>query len=617
MFVSVIRNNTDQWQEAVYVFPLPDEAAVDHLTMRIGERIIVGEIKERKEARRIYEKAKQEGKKASLLSQERPNIFTMAVANIAPGEEVEVEIEYQDVVRVDGDVFSLRFPMVVGTRYIPGNPLPVQEEAGSEVSFKESGWSQNTDQVRDASRITPPVSSGVAKLNPVRLMVELAAGFPVANVESLYHGVAVREVRDKVQEIRFTGEVVADRDFVLEWTAEKQQTPHAALFTETRGDENYLLLMLSPPVANIPARRSPRELVFILDTSGSMAGSSIVQAKKALVLAISRLNERDRFNVIEFNSKARRFFSAAAVADSEHRKQAIAFVGSLTAEGGTEISPALNLALDGRTDHSRIRQIVFLTDGCVGNEAQLLTQIRKDLGNSRLFTVGIGSAPNSYFMTRAAAMGRGSFTYVAKLDEVQKKMEKLFLKLEHPAVTDIRLTDGDGGGAVIHPDPLPDLYQGEVLTVALRIPENVKSIQVSGQRAGAVWQERIGLTTAATRPGIATLWARKQIRTLMDSLSAGADKEDVRQKVLDIALTHHLVSRYTSLVAVEQQSSRPGTEKLQQSALKTNMPKGWQANKIFGGTARTATPAALHILLGLFLLLLSFLMIGRAKGQRG
>ena len=184
-------------------------------------------------------------------------------------------------------------------------------------------------------------------------------------------------------------------------------------------------------------------------------------------------------------------------------------------------------------------------------------------------------------------------------------------------MTDIRLTDGDGGGAVIHPDPLPDLYQGEVLTVALRIPENVKSIQVSGQRAGAVWQERIGVTTAATRPGIATLWARKQIRTLMDSLSAGADKEEVRQKVLDIALTHHLVSRYTSLVAVEQQSSRPGTEKLQQSALKTNMPKGWQANKIFAGTARTATPAALHILLGLLLLLLSFLMLGRAKGQRG
>ncbi len=608
-------NDTDQWQEAIYVFPLPDEAAVDQLTMHIGERVIVGDIKEKREARRTYEQAKRDGKKSSLLSQERPNIFTVAVANIGPGEEVEVEIAYQDVVRLDGDVFSLRFPMVVGTRYIPGCPLPEERETGTGLSFTGTGWSQETDQVEDASRITPPVNSGTQKLNPVRLMVELAAGFPVAEIESLYHGVSVREVREKVHEIRFTGEVAADRDFVLEWTAEKQQTPHAALFSESRDKENYLLLMLTPPEAALHGEVPPRELVFILDTSGSMAGSSIVQAQKALVLAISRLHKQDRFNVIEFNSKARRLFPAAVAADSEHRKRAIGFVESLTANGGTEIAPALQLALDGRTDHDRIRQIVFLTDGCVGNEAQLLAQIHAGLGSSRLFTVGIGSAPNSYFMNRAAAMGRGSFTYIAKVDEVQEKMEKLFVKLEYPAVTDIRITDGDGSGAAVHPDPLPDLYQGEVLSVALRVPENIKSVQVSGRKAGGLWQERVGLTTAAVRPGIATLWARRRIRSLMDTLNGGADKEDVRQKVLEIALPHHLVSRYTSLVAVEQQVSRPEREKLQQSALKSNLPKGWQKNKIFGGTARTATPAAMHILLGLFLLLLSFLLSGRAKGQ--
>ena len=610
-------NSTDQWQEAIYVFPLPDESAVDRLRMRIGERIIEGEIKEKQEAKKVYEQAKKQGRKASLLSQERPNIFTMAVANIAPGEEIEVEIELQQVVGLTGTVFSLRFPMVVAPRYIPGLPVKGDGEQG-EVQFSGSGWSFDSDQVADASRITPPVAMDrEKKLNTLRLMVELAAGFSVARVESLYHGITVSDEREGTQLIRFDGTVLADRDFVLEWEAHKQDRPRAALFAESRGQEKYLLLMLTPPAGNNGDEPLPRELIFVLDTSGSMAGPSIAQARQALVLSISRLDPGDRFNVIEFNSHASKLFSRPEMADESHRKQAIHFVNELEADGGTEIAPALKMALDGREDHERIRQVIFLTDGSVGNEQQLLSMIATRLGDSRLFTVGIGSAPNSYFMSRAATMGRGSFTYIGKTSEVQEKMMGLFQKLEHPALTDISVRSAGGQAMELYPDPIPDLYQGEPLLVSVKIPEENELLHISGHRGTTVWQESINTDNMVGRPGIAALWARKKIRSLMESLSLEGTGKEVREKVLATALEYHLVSKYTSLVAVEKQISRPGDKDLTQSALKTNMPSGWQANKIFAGTAKTATPAQLRILMGMILLLTALLLIWRNRSIAG
>jgi Ca-activated chloride channel homolog len=604
-------NGTDQWQEAIYVFPLPDESAVDQLRMKIGERIIEGELKEKEEAKKVYEQAKKEGKKASLLAQQRPNIFTMAVANIAPGEEIEVEIEFQQVVALSDGVFSLRFPMVVGPRYIPGTPLMQEREQGA-LQFSGTGWAMDTDQVPDASRITPPVAmDGAEDLNPVRLMVELAAGFSVARVESLYHGITVDGEQGGVKLIRFDGTVQADRDFVLEWEADKRDRPQAALFSENRGSDAYLLMMLTPPARDLTRNSSPRELVFVLDTSGSMAGPSIVQAREALILAISRLTEHDRFNVIEFNSNARKLFDLAQTGDAEHRKQAIRFVSSLKANGGTEIAKALDLALDGRKDHQRIRQVMFLTDGSVGNEKELLGMIGSRLGDSRLFTVGIGSAPNSYFMSRAAVMGRGSYTYIGKTSEVQQKMMQLFQKLEHPAITDIMVETGTGQPLQYYPNPIPDLYAGEPLVVALKIPKGIgeEVLQISGRLGENVWQEQVNVQKLAERPGIATLWARKKIRSLMDSLALGESEEHVRNKVLSTALSHHLVSRYTSLVAVEKQVARPLGEELHKAALKNNLPQGWQAQKIFGGTAQTATPAQLRMVMGLVLLLAASLLL--------
>jgi Ca-activated chloride channel family protein len=452
------------------------------------------------------------------------------------------------------------------------------------------------------------VGPGEKSVNPVTLHVNLAAGMEIFRIDSLYHGIASKKNEDNSLDIRFTGEVRADRDFVLEWEPEKAQVPTVTLFSEQRGDERYMLLMVMPPEQE-QQESLAREVVFILDTSGSMGGESIRQAKAALLMAVERMRPQDRFNVIEFNSRARALFRDSKAGSRENVEQAVAFIDQLEADGGTEIRKALELALDGKQKHERIRQVVFLTDGSVSNEEELFTLIHNQLGDSRLFTVGIGSAPNSYFMTRAATLGRGSYTFIGKLEEVREKMTSLFAMLEQPAVTNLQLSGADG--FEILPAPLPDLYQGEPLAVVMKGRGRADKLLLSGVQGGLKpWRAAIDTAAFADRPGIAVLWARKKIKILMDSLASGADAQQVEQKVTELALINHLVSRYTSLVAVEEKISRPGDSddpnaSLRKHKMKTNLPAGWVHDKVFAGGADTATSAALLLCIGLFLLSLS------------
>ena len=604
------KNDSNNWVEALYVFPLPDESAVDHMQMQIGDRIIVGEVQEKKEARKTYEAAKKAGKKTSLLSQQRPNIFTTAVANIAPNETVTVQIEYQQVVKRQNNIFSLRFPMVVGPRYQPGAcSLPGPTTISTTDERSGIAGSPLPENIAYEETIFPPVITPAKKpLNPVSLHVDLAAGMDLSRVDSLYHGIISKKKTDNIIDIRFTGEVKADRDFVLEWEPEKSQVPVVTLFSEQKGSDNYMLLMVMPPQQQ---RQEPlaRETVFILDTSGSMGGESIRQAKKALLMAVARMRPEDRFNVIEFNSVTSSLFSANRPGSPDNLQKAYSFIDQLEARGGTEIKPALEQALDGRHDHERIRQVVFLTDACVSNEEELFTLISNRLGDSRLFTVGIGSAPNSYFMTRASAMGRGSYTFIGKLEEVREKMTALFAMLEQPAITDLALS----GGEIVEslPSPLPDLYQGEPLIAVLKGRGTMQNLQLSGLKAGRIpWQVNVDTAEFTSRPGIGVLWARKKIRILMDSLAAGADPEKVKKEITELALQNHLVSRYTSLVAVEQKISRPGNTPLHKNKQKTNLPAGWQYNKVFAGNAATATPATMFLLMGLGLFVIAGMLAG-------
>jgi len=598
------KNIGGEWVEGIYVFPLPEEAAVDRMRLRIGERIIEGEIKEKAEARRTYEKAKREGKRASLLRQERPNIFTTAVANIGPGEEVVVEIEYQQNLHYDQGQFRIRFPLVVAPRYIPGTPVLQDEIKG----FQTTGWAKDTDQVPDASKITPPVvDPSHGKINQVSIQVDLNAGFPLAQVISSYHKMDSSEDEHGVRHLTLhDGQVPADRDFELVWQPTTGNAPQAALFQEGWSGEDYALIMVMPP-AKTTSSRIPREVVFVIDTSGSMHGQSIDQARAALQLALKRLHPGDRFNVVQFNSYTDALFRTAVPVTPDNINKAQNYVGGLHAEGGTEMLSALQLALRDKSPEGMLRQVIFLTDGSVGNEEQLFSTIQKQLGNSRLFTVGIGSAPNSFFMTRAAQFGRGTFTYIGKVDEVKQKMAQLFSKLESPVLRDISVNLKDSDKVEIWPKRIPDLYLGEPLLLAIRMEQPLAELNLTGMLDGQSWSRKIGLKGGASSKGVHLLWARRKIADLMDQKARGKDEGEVRKAVLDLALTHKLVSKYTSLVAVDKTPARPLKQPLQKKQIPTNLPNGWSGNKVFGSMPQTATLAPLHLLLGLFGLLVGWI----------
>jgi len=580
----LFRNPGKDWVEAVYVYPLPPGGAVDTLKMVVGDRVVVGEIKERQQARAIYEQARQSGQKAALTEQERPNLFTNSLANIGPGETVLVQIEYQEPVHQSGNTFSVRVPMVVAPRY---NPAPIVQS----VEFKpnDGGWGATaTDPVPDRDRITPPVLNPAehAPVNPTAITVRLQAGFSLGEVKSHHHPVRTEKVSDSSQIVRLAdGVVPADRDFELTWTPAAEKAPSVGLFREHVGDADYLLAYVTPPsVDNATQKPMPREVIFVIDNSGSMGGTSIVQAKASLLYALGRLQPGDRFNVIRFDNTMTVLFPSPVPADATHVGRATSFVSALQAEGGTEMLPAMRAALsDGnREDTTYVRQVVFLTDGAIGNEEQMFETISALRGRSRIFMVGIGSAPNTFLMTRAAELGRGAFTHIGSTDQVEERMRGLFAKLENPAVTGLSAKFSDAK-ADMTPAVLPDLYRGEPLVLATKLDKLAGAVEIKGRIGDRPWSVTLPLANAAEGKGLSKLWANRKItdaevaRSMRQSTPAEADKT-----VLALALEHQLVTRLTSLIAVDRTPSRPEGETLKLADLPLNLPAGWEFEKVFG-----------------------------------
>ena len=579
-------NPSDQWVEARYVFPLPADSGVDRLRMQVGDRFIEGQIHERQTARRIYQEARDNGQRASLVEQERPNMFTTSVANIGPGETIIIQIEYQDVARLRDGTFEMRIPLGLTPRYIPpSDDYLLVNDTGTPPALP----------VPDAHRITPPVMApssepGEQLRLPVTISASLRPGFELGGITSLYHATRIDRSEPDTARIELAdGPIPANRDFVLTWRPANETAPSASLFTEEWNGETYLLAQILPPATlNDDAPRRPRETIFVIDNSGSMAGTSMRQARDALLAALDRLQPEDRFNIIRFDNTMEQVFPAPVEASEGRLRQARRFVRALDAEGGTNMLPAMRAALadDTPEDTSRVRQIVFLTDGAIGNESDLFSAIHDRLGRSRLFPVGIGSAPNTYFMERAARAGRGTFTHIGDVSEVSERMAQLYTALERPVMTHLDALFPQGTLSEIWPAPLPDLYYGEPVLMTARLSDPDGILLLEGRLAQSGWQTRLDLADAQPASGIAALWARNRIKGIEETRFQGGTAAGIDAAVLQTALDFHLVSRLTSLVAVDVTPARPADQALNSRDIAQMAPHGWD----FDAVTRHANP---------------------------
>jgi Ca-activated chloride channel family protein len=570
------RNSGRDWLEGDYLLPLPTGAAVYSMSMEIGERRIVAEIKKKEAARQAFEQARANGQKAALIEADNGNLFRTAVTNVAPGEAVTIVLHYWQRVDYRAGEFSLRFPLTFTPRY--------HMTAGAQPG--DNGIA--SPQIFTADDAGAPLRTHIA--------VRLDAGVALTDVSSPSHAI-VNTREGKLWNIHLRdNSVLPDRDFVLRWQPKPQTQPNVASFDQDIDGTHYAMLMLLPPQQQ--AKRLPRELILVIDTSGSMGGESIRQARAALDLALTQLQPQDRFNVVEFNSILNPWRPAAVAATPEALQRARRWVDQLQAGGGTEMEPALRFALAGHAPDGYVRQVLFATDGAVDDPNGLMQVIDKQLGDSRLFPIGIGSAPYAEFLQAAARHGRGSETLIADLGTLTEAMQGLLAKLDHPALRDIKIDWPNGVDA--YPRQLPDLYLGEPLLVTAKLAQPIGKVQVHGKLADRDWTAPADLSTSSAAEGLDRLWAQARIADLEDQLARGGDSNTLAEQITNTALAAHLVSRYTSLVAVDRTPARSGDATLKHSQVPNVMPAGTHF-------AQTATPAELELWLALIALLVAAL----------
>lgn len=539
--------------EAIYVFPLPHNAAVYAMKMVIGERVIEGKIKPRREAQEIYNQAKQQGRTASLLDQERPNIFTQSVANILPGDDIKVEISYfQDLSYVEGS-YEFVFPMVVGPRYIPGQP---SGQTGS-------GWSPDTGRVPDGSRISPPLlPPEVRSGHDIEVHVELDAGLPFRDLETPSHAIRVtRETEAQALITLAPGDRIPNKDFILRWKVD-QKDPVAGWLAHKDSTGGYFLLLLQPEVHLARAEIAPREYVFVIDTSGSMHGFPLDQCKRIVEKCLKDLKPDDRFQIVLFAGSASTLAPAPLDATAKNIRRALQYVSAARGGGGTEFLPALKKALNVPPDPERARIVLFLSDGYIGYETEVLKYMDQHRGDTNLFPLGVGSSVNRYLIDGMARIGQGEPFYLTPDEDPEPVVERFFNYVSRPSLINIEVEFKGIEVSELRPYELPDLFAGRPLSLVGKYEKGGRGkVVLTGWLAGHRWKQtlKVKLPDRETKnPGLACLWARRSIEALSDQQALGEISEkQAKKRITELALRYSLMSAYTSFVAVDSQVRNP------------------------------------------------------------
>lgn len=537
--IQSFENPFTQPLEAVYIFPLPDEAAVDDMEIKIGDRIIKGNIKKREEAQQIYEKAKQEGRTAGLLEQQRDNIFTQSLANIKPGEQIDVTIRYTESLKFESGNYEFVFPTVVGPRYIPGTPID------------NSG---DTDQVPDASRITPPVvPEGMRSRHDINVTVEIDAGLAISQVRSPSHQLKIED-SGQIVRIQLPGEdTIPNKDLILRYQISSQET-QSTILTQADDRGGHFAIYLIPALEYSPDEIVPKDVVFLVDTSGSQSGDPLSKCQELMRRFINGLNPNDTFTIIDFSNRVRQLSKKPLPNTPENRAKAIAYINNLQADGSTEMLSGIRTAINFPTPAGRLRSVVILSDGYIGNENEILAEVQQHLqpGN-RLYSFGAGSSVNRFLLNRLAEIGRGISRIIRHDEPTEEVAEKFYRQINNPVLTNIQISwQGDTESPVIYPATAPDLFSEQPLVLFGRKQDRVSgNLQISGIAAGDKHYEKTFhlIFEETGNLAVAQLWGRACIKDLMNQMISFETKAGV-EAVTETALTYQLLSQYTAFVAV-------------------------------------------------------------------
>lgn len=554
--------------EAAYVFPLPDEAAVDHMEIKIGDRTINGNIKRREEAIALYEQARSQGRTAGLLEQQRDNVFTQSLANIRPGEAIDVTIRYTDSLKFEGGDYEFCFPMVVGPRFIPGNPID------------DSG---DTASVPDASQITPPLTPPTMRSrHDIGVTVEIDAGISISDVYSTSHNLKIEQDGSIVRVQLGDNDKIPNKDLVLRYRVAGDNTQATVLnHVDERGA--HFALYLIPAVEYRTDEIVPKDVVFLMDTSGSQMGDPLIKSQELMRRFISGLNPDDTFTIIDFSDITTQLSPHPLANTPENRAKAIEYINQLRANGGTYLLNGIQSVLNfPAAAEGRLRSIVLITDGYIGNENEILAEVQQKLqpGN-RLYSFGVGSSPNRFLLNRIAEIGRGTCQIVRHDEPTEEVAERFFRQINNPVLTNINVSWDGTGEAIIYPLTAPDLFAQQPLVLFGRIcpqqltsqpsnnqPSNLPTFQpsnnqpsnlsgalrITGMMAGGIPYEKVLNLSFEDigNPAIAQLWGRARIKDLMNQMFRYEKKVGV-ESVTQTALTYQLLSQYTAFVAVTEE----------------------------------------------------------------
>ena len=582
-------NPTQDKIEAIYTFPLPEDSAVDKMEMTVGSRTIVGDIYRREEAKDIYEAARDAGHVAGLLDQERPNIFTQSVANIMPGEKVIIKISYTQILKYEAGRYDFVFPMVVGPRFIPGNQSTGNFSTGNFIEEKTA----DTDLVPDASRITPPITpEGTRAGHDISITVNINAGIPIYSTNCKSHEIESKYPDDNSAEITLKDKaVIPNKDFVLSYEVAGEMVGSGVITSAPTGNGGFFTLIMQPPSTPNPKFVTPKEMIFVIDTSGSQMGEPLEKSKETMLHCIQNVNPGDTFNMITFSSEVKQLFKTPQRYTKRNEEAALKYLKDCEAGGGTYMMPAIKAALTPKNDPKRLRVVVFLTDGYIGNDCEIIDYIQKNLGDSRIFPFGIGSSVNRFLIEKMAEEGCGASDVVLLNSDSKEVAKKFYDRIRNPILTDISV-DWNGLPVMadeVYPQRIPDLFSSQPLVLKGRYSAAASGdITVRARVNGEPWARTLHVDFPKSEPNndaLMSIWARAKVDSLMSQDWMGAQtgnpEPSIKEKIVNLALNYNLMTQYTSFVAVENMVVTSGG-KPKTIAVPVEMPEGVSYQGIVG-----------------------------------